>query len=72
MIGAHEWQFAQTALNTVEVRYLKLAEAPPSGFVDLTQIIRTQIGSDTQVVFKPMAKLPLTAAGKLLETICEL
>ncbi len=72
MIGAHEWQFAQTALNTVEVRYLKLAEAPPSGFVDLTQIIRAQIGSDTQVVFKPMAKLPLTAAGKLLETICEL
>lgn len=72
LIGAHEWQFAQTAFNTVEVRYLKLAEAQPSGFMDLTQIIRNQIGADTQVVFNPMAKLPLTTAGKLLESTCEI
>ncbi len=72
LIGAHEWQFAQLAINTVEVRYLKLADAPQAGFDELTQIIRGQMAADTQVIFKPMAKLPLTAAGKLLEAICEL
>jgi len=72
LIGAHEWQFAQTAINTVEVRYLKLSEAPQSGFDELTKIIRAQMTPTTKVVFKPMAKLPLTPAGKLLEAVCEL
>ena len=72
LIGAYEWQFAQTALNTVEVRYLKISEAPQSGFDELTKVIRSQMTPNTEVVFKPMAKLPLTAAGKLLQSVCEL
>ena len=70
--GALEWQVAQVALEAVEIRYLKQREARPEELAAITTVIRTQMTANTAVTFTPIAKLPQTVSGKILDFVCEL
>lgn len=71
-LGSAEWQIAQTAQEVVEMRYVKNREANPAAIARLTEVIRSQLTPETQVIYRPMASLPATPSGKILESICEL
>jgi phenylacetate-CoA ligase len=71
-IGALEWQAAQVALDKIEIRYLKRADAPQSAFDDVARMVCNQMGTKVDVVFKPLDKMPQTASGKVLDAVCEI
>ncbi len=71
-LGAAEWQIAQTGPEVVEMRYVKKSEADPAKIEKLTEAIRIQLTRQTQVLYRPMAALPITPSGKIIETVCEL
>ena len=70
-IGAREWQVAQTGMEQIEIRLIKIAEAEQPAFDYIIQTIRSQMTQHTAVSFKPVAKLPQTPSGKVLERVCE-
>jgi len=70
-IGAREWQVAQTGLEQIEIRFTKIAEAEVPAFEHIAQTIRSQMTLHTVVKFAPVAKLPQTPSGKVLEMVCE-
>jgi phenylacetate-CoA ligase len=70
-IGGREWQVAQTGLEQIEIRFTKIADAEQPAFDYIAQTIRSQMTQHTAVTFTPVAKLPATASGKVLEMVCE-
>jgi phenylacetate-CoA ligase len=70
-IGAREWQVAQTGLEQIEIRFIKIAEAEQPALDYIIQTIRSQMTQRTTVSFTLVAKLPQTPSGKVLERVCE-
>ena len=66
-ILATEWQVAQVGLEAVEVRYIKQADAPSEAFIQLEELLRSQMTRATAVRFLPMKKLSQTPSARCLK-----
>ena len=67
VLGAEFWQFSQTSLDTIEVKYKPTTARNAEAEQQFTEMLRGFLQEDFQIVFVEVSQLPKTASGKFLK-----
>lgn len=72
ILNAVTIQFAQVAIDEIEVRYIPGATPSAAAESHMADEVRQHLGADLRVRFKHITEIPLTASGKFIKYVCEL
>ncbi len=70
--GIRQYQFVQTALDTIEMRFVADAPLSPGEQDALTALFRDRTGYPFTIVFRQLEQLPMPTGGKWEDFRCEI
>lgn len=69
-LGAFTWQFVQTSLNDVVVRYVPERSPDVAAEQAVAGKVRFYLNGDFRITFERIAEVQLTSSGKYLKYVC--
>lgn len=72
LVGATRWQWAQTAPETVELRFVGSRTVSDGDFEAMREVVLKTLNRPVTVNFRQLDSMPLAASGKHFDYVCEL